>query len=332
MERRRLGQTGLAITPIGLGTWAIGGGDWCLGWGPQRDSDSIATIRRAVALGINWIDTAGAYGLGRAEVIISRALRGFPRSVRPLLFTTGGFVWDDLGNVARDLSAQSIRRQVDGSLRRLGADVIDLYQLDPTSGADCALPALGGSLEDAWATLAMLQQEGKVRAIGVTNCSTSQLARLWDIAPVASVQTRYSLLRRDAETDLLPLCAARGIAVLAASPMESGLLTGTMTAERWRRLPHNDWRRWCARFHADEIPHALRITAGLREIGHRHGVGPGAMAVAWTLQRCEIVGAIVGARTPQQIDALAPAAPLRLSGAELAELQDLSIHPQMSAR
>ena len=312
MNRRRLGHTDLAITPIGLGTWAIGGGDWCLGWGPQRDADSIATIRRAIARGINWIDTAGVYGLGRSETIIARALRGVPRADRPYVFTSSGFVWDQLGNVARDLTAASIRRQAEASLRRLERDVIDLLQLDPISGSGCPVGTNGGSPEEAWEAMAALKREGKVRFIGAINCSAHQIARLVEIAPAASIQAPYSMVTRDAEDALLPFCDTRGIGALASSPLESGLLTGAVTAERMRFLPHNDWRRCSPSFQSSKLARAAALVDWVRAVGDRHGVAPAAVAVAWTLRHPAVTAAVVGARRPEQVDDAIPAATLRL--------------------
>lgn len=324
VERRLLGNTTLAITRIGLGAWAIGGGDWCLGWGPQSDEHSVATIRRAIDLGINWIDTAGVYGLGRSETVIGRALRGLRGRERPYIFTTGGFAWDELGNVARNLTSHSIRREAETSLRRLAVDAIDLYQLDPASGEGC-LPSHGGSLEEAWATLAALQREGKVRFSGVSRCQPRQLAALERIAPIASLQTPYSLLRREIEEELLPYCTEHGIGVLASSPMESGLLTGAMTAARLRTLPHNDWRRCSPSFHPREVTRAMRLVDRLREVGARHGAAPGAVAVAWTLRQPAIAGAVAGARRPEQVDELIPAGSLRLGAEDIVALdRDMS--------
>ena len=320
MERRQLGRTDLEITPIGLGAWAIGGGDWCLGWGPQNDADSIATIRRAVDRGINWIDTAGVYGLGRSERIIARALRGVSQNDRPYVFTTCGFAWDDLGNVSRNLTAPSIRRQVEDSLRRLTVDVLDMVQLDASPRGACRVPWQGGSPREAWAALADLQRAGTVRVIGVSNCSAAQVAELGAIARVASVQAPYSLVRPDIEAELLPVVQRRGISALAASPMASGLLTGAMTPVRQQQLPCNDWRRGSPHFTGDELARANRIVDQLRRIGEHHGVVPGAVAIAWALRHPAVTATIAGARRPGQVDELASAAPLRLTEDDIANL------------
>lgn len=308
MERRRLGDTDLAITPLGLGSWAIGGGDWCLGWGPQRDDHSIATVRQAIEEGFNWIDTASAYGLGRSETLIARALRPIPPRDRPYVFTKGGVVWDELGNVSRDLTAASIRRQVDDSLRRLRVDTIDLYQIDIPSRR-CPLPSIG-SLEEGWEALARLQEVGRIRWIGLVHADRRHLA-LARIAPVSSLQTPYSLLQPEAERDLLPDATSRRIGVLASSTMASGLLTGAMTSERLQRLPHNDWRRCSPFFQPDEVARAQPFVDRLRAVGDEHGVTPGAMAVAWVLQHPSVTAVVVGARRPEQVKEIASAAYVR---------------------
>ena len=210
MDVTRLGNSSLEITPIGLGTWAIGGGDWIMGWGPQPDGESIATIRRALHRGINWIDTSAVYGLGHAETIVARALRYVPPENRPYIFTKGGLVWDALGNVSCDLDPRTITRQVDESLHRLGVESIDLYHLE-LPAPDCPIAPRFGSSKSAWEALAGLREAGKIRFIGVANPQAVELESLHRIAPLTSVEVRYSLLRRDAERDVLPLCAELGI-------------------------------------------------------------------------------------------------------------------------
>jgi len=310
----------LVITPTGLGTWAIGGGDWILGWGPQNDADSMATIRRAIELGINWIDTAGVYGLGRAETIIARALREIPLGERPYVFATCGLVWDELGNVVHNLEPDSIRRELDASLRRLNVDSIDLYQLGwPTwperSSSRC------DRLLRAWTTMHSLQREGKVRFIGASNCDHAQLACLQRIAPVTSLQAPYSLLRREIENNTLPFCVNHEIGVLAYSPMQSGLLTGAMTPDRISTLPHNDWRRWNTRFHEPMLSRALEVVNRLREVGSRYGRTPGEVAIAWTLRDGAVTAAIVGARRPRQVDELVGPASFTLDAIDIEELE-----------
>lgn len=317
MERTRLGNSDLTITKIGLGTWAIGGGDWVLGWGPQDDTESVATVRRALERGINWIDTAAVYGLGHAETVVARALREISRHERPYLFTKCSLVWDDLGNVSHNLSRQSIRAQAEASLRRLAADWIDLYQIGwPAwpSGPSADSP---GSLEEAWEEMAALQREGKVRWIGISNCGAGQLARLQSIAPVTSVGVPYSLLRREMEQRTQPYCLHGSIGVIACSTMGSGLLTGTMTSDRVGALPHNDWRRRHPFFHELALSRASRLVEGLRAVAARHGCTPGAAAIAWTLRHPRVTAAVVGARRPQQVDDIVQAASIRLSEADL---------------
>lgn len=321
MDVRRLGTSDLAITPIGLGTWAIGGGDWVCGWGPQKDAISIATIRRAIDCGINWIDTAGVYGLGQAETIVGRALRGLPHRERPLVCVSCGLVWDDLGNVSHNLRAASIRREAEGSLRRLGIDAIDLYQLGWPSWTYSPRGHDPGPIEDAWDAMATLQREGKVRHLGVSNCDVDRLARLEAIAPVTFVQEFYSLLCRQIETSTVPFCQHRGIAVVAYSPLQSGLLTGCMTPDRVKRLPHNDWRRRSSCFQEPAIAQAMHVVDRLRAVGQRLGPTPAALAVAWTLRDQSITATVVGARQPDQIEEIARAATLRLSPEDVQELE-----------
>jgi aryl-alcohol dehydrogenase-like predicted oxidoreductase len=321
VERRRLGNSDLAITPIGFGTWAIGGGDWIFGWGPQDDAQSLAALRRGIDRGINWIDTAAVYGLGRSERIVARALRDLPRHERPYVFTKCSLVWDELGNVSHSLRPQSIRREVEASLRRLEVDCIDLYQIDwpiwpsSPSGHD------PGSLEEAWATMAALRREGKVRFIGVSNCDATQLALIHPIAPVTSLQPPYSLLRREIEQRTLPFCEKHNIGVIVYSPMQSGLLTGKMTRERITLLPHNDWRRWNPAFQEPVLTRALQLVERLHAVAARYARTPGEIAIAWTLHNPAVTAAIVGARRPQQVDEIVGAASLRLSRTEIGELE-----------
>jgi aryl-alcohol dehydrogenase-like predicted oxidoreductase len=324
VNRRTLGESDLTITPIGLGAWAIGGGDWIFGWGPQKDADSLATIRRAVDRGINWIDTAAVYGLGRAESIIARALRDIPRRERPYIFTTCGLIWDELGNVSHSLNPQSIRREVEASLRRLEVDCIDLYQIGWPAGPNVPCGHDCGSLEEAWETMAALQREGKARFIGVSNCDAEQLASLRRIAPVTSLQTPYSLLRRDIEAHTLPFCEHHRISVIAASPMQSGLLSGKMTSERIASLPHNDWRRYSPDFQGIELRRALELVERLAAIGVRDARTPGAVAVAWTLHNAAVTATSVGARQPHQLDDVIGATSLQLDAEEIDELEHAS--------
>ena len=317
MDKRRLGTTDLEITPIGFGAWAIGGGGWLFGWGPQDDAASLAAITHAVDLGINWIDTAAVYGLGHSEEIVARALAEIPTARRPYLFTKCGLVWNEKGQIAHRLKADSIRREIEQSLRRLRLSTIDLYQIHWP-----ALPARGPApdIEEAWTTLAEIQRAGKVRYIGVSNFDVAQMERIRAIAPIASLQPPYSMLMPGIEADILPYCARHGIGVIAYSPMQSGLLSGTMTRERVAALPQDDWRRGSAEFQEPRLSRNLDLVERLRAIGAPCGKSPGEVAIAWTLRRPEVTGAIVGARDARQVDGVIGAATFRLSDAEIADI------------
>jgi aryl-alcohol dehydrogenase-like predicted oxidoreductase len=324
MQTRHLGHSTLAITPMGLGAWAIGG-EWRFGWGPQDDAQSIATIKRAIALGINWIDTAPAYGLGRSEEVVGRALADIPRADRPYVFTKCSLVWNEEREVTHSLRPESIRRECEASLRRLGVDRIDLYQIHwprwPAMPADYD----PGRLEDAWRTMADLRREGKIRYLGASNFTVEDLARVAPIAPIASLQPPYSLLRRDAETRALPYCRAHDIGVIVYSPMQSGLLTGRMTRERVAGLPDSDWRKGGTWFREPNLSRALEVVELLRDIGRHRGATPGEVAIAWTLHNPAVTGAIVGARRPEQLDELIKAATITLDNVELAEIDRLLV-------
>jgi aryl-alcohol dehydrogenase-like predicted oxidoreductase len=320
METRRLGQTDLHLTTVGFGAWAIGGGGWVFGWGPQDDADSMAAIQRAVALGINWIDTAAVYGLGRSEAVVARALRDIPRAERPYVFTKCSLVWDEDRNVRHTLRGESIRRECEESLRRLETDRIDLYQIHwPRWAGEAA--AAEGSVEEAWSTLADLQREGKVRHIGVSNFDADEVARAEAIAPVASLQPPYSVLRRDIEDRVLPYCREHRIGVIVYSPMQSGLLSGRMTRERIAKLPEDDWRRKATYFNEPHLTRALRVADVLGDIGARQGKTAGHVAIAWTLRHPAVTAAIVGARTPQQVEELADAGSVTLGEEDVARIE-----------
>ena len=318
MEKRRLGTTDLEITPIGFGAWAIGGGGWAFGWGPQDDAESIAAIARAVDLGINWIDTAAVYGLGHSEEIVARAVAGVPEARRPYVFTKCSLVWNEKRQISHRLKADSIRREVEGSLGRLKVDAIDLYQIHwpafPPGGA-------ASDIEEAWTALADLTRQGKLRYIGVSNFDAQQMARLAPIASIASLQPPYSLLMRGIEADVLPYCQVHQIGVIAYSPMQSGLLSGVMTRERVAALPPDDWRRNSREFQEPRLSRNLALVEHLRAIGARHGRSPGEVAIAWTLRHPAVTGAIVGARRPEQVDGFIHAATFRLSADEIAEIE-----------
>jgi aryl-alcohol dehydrogenase-like predicted oxidoreductase len=318
VRTRQLGNTDLEITPLGLGTWAIGGGNWQFGWGPQDDEASIATIHRALDLGINWIDTAAVYGLGHSEEIVAKALQG--RSTRPYIFTKGSRVWNDKGEITSSLKGQSLRREVENSLRRLQTDVIDLYQLHwPNPDED---------IEEAWRTLAKLQKEGKLRYIGVSNFNVQQMRRAQKIAPIASLQPPYSLVHPEVEKDILPYCQEQNTGVIVYSPMTSGLLTGAMSAERVAKMPEDDWRKRNPEFQEPRLSRNLQLVNLLQEIGYPHGRSAGEVAIAWVLHNPAVTGAIVGGRKPQQIDEIIGAAEFRLAGSELAQVEKfLQEHP-----
>ncbi len=313
MQTRRLGNTDMEITPLGLGTWAIGGGGWSFGWGPQDDGESIAAIHRALDLGINWIDTAAVYGLGRAEEIVGRALRERGTGERPYVFTKCSRLWNERGEISGSLKADSLRREAEASLRRLGVEVIDLYQIH--------WPIPDDDIEEGWTTLAELQRAGKVRYIGVSNFNVKQMERARAIAPISSLQPPYSLLHREIEQEILPYCQQHNIGVIVYSPMASGLLTGRMTKERIAGLPADDWRQRHPDFQEPQLSRNLALARLLGEIGYRYGRSAGEVAIAWTLRHPAVTGAIVGARRPEQISELVGAAEFRLSPSELEEIE-----------
>jgi len=311
LPTRALGRTGLQITRVGFGTWAVGGGGWEFGWGPQRDEESIAAIGRALERGVNWIDTAAAYGFGRSEQIVGRALLGL--SQRPYVFTKCSLLDDGTGHVRHVLKRDSILREAEASLERLGVDAIDLYQIH--------WPIPEEDIEEGWAAMAELKDRGLVRHIGVSNFSASQLRRIQPIAPVETIQPPYSLIDRAAEAELLPLAERDGIGVIVYSPMGSGLLTGGITRERIAAMPYDDWRKTDPRFTEPQLSRHLALAARLQAVAARHGCTPGAVAVAWTLQNPAVDGAIAGFRRPAQVDPVLAAAGLELTGQDLAEIE-----------
>jgi aryl-alcohol dehydrogenase-like predicted oxidoreductase len=314
METRRLGNSDMDITPIGIGAWAMGGGGWEFGWGPQEDSDSLAAIHEALDRGINWIDTAAVYGLGRSETVVGRALKG--RTKRPFVFTKCSMVWNEHGEIGHSLKAASIRREVEDSLRRLDIDVIDLYQVhwpDPAAG-----------IEEGWTEMARLKDEGKVRHIGVSNFSVQQMRRAQRIAPITSLQPPYSLLARDAEEEILPYALKSNVGVIVYSPMYSGLLSGTMTRARIAQFAPDDWRQRNPNFQEPLLSRNLRLVQLLREIGDRYGRTAGEVAIAWTLHNFAVTAAIVGVRTPEQVRGIIGAGEFRLDILEAAQI-DLAL-------
>jgi aryl-alcohol dehydrogenase-like predicted oxidoreductase len=313
---QRLGNTDMTITRVGFGAWAIGGGGWSYGWGPQDDAASIAAIRHAVGLGINWIDTAAIYGLGHSEEVVGEALRAIPADARPFVFTKCGLIADParpFEDPVRTLAPASIRREVEGSLRRLGVERIDLYQCHWPDG-------IGTPVEDSWAEMARLVEAGKVRAVGVSNFDVPLLERAQGIHPVASLQPPFSLIHRDAGADVIPWAAAHGAGVIVYSPMQSGILTDAFSAELVARMAPDDWRRRAGSFNAPELGRNIALRDALRPIAARHGTTVSAVAVAWTLAWPGVTGAIVGARTAAQVDGWIAGGSLVLSPEDLNEI------------
>ncbi len=305
---KQLGNSSLHLTSIGFGAWAIGGGDWQYAWGHQEDQDSIDAIHRALDAGVNWIDTAAVYGLGHSEEVVAKALK--TASTKPYVFTKCGMIWDDKRQITQSLT--QIRREVEDSLRRLQIDVIDLYQIHwPVPDAD---------VEEGWTAMADLQQQGKVRYIGVSNFNVNQMERALKIAPITSLQPPYSMINRSVEPEILPFCQKNGIGVINYSPMQSGLLTGAMTKERVQQMPDDDFRKKAKNFQEPQLSRNLELATLLGKIGERHGVGAGVVAIAWTLRHPAVTAAIVGGRSAKQVEGILPAAGLRLSEAELTEI------------
>lgn len=313
LPTRPFGTTDMAITRVGFGAWAIGGGDWSFGWGPQDDDDSIAAIRHSVESGINWIDTAAVYGLGHSEDVVARALADLPENDRPYVFTKGGLIWDESNRnapAARVGAPDSLRRELDASLQRLGVERIDLYQLH--------WPAEDGTpLEEYWPVFVEMKAQGKVRAIGLSNHFVPQLDAAEAIGHVDSLQPIFNPIVRDAAGDVIPWCHAHRTAVIPYSPMMSGLLTGGWSKERSASLDPADWRTKTTMFKGKELEAGLALADGLRPIAERHGVSVGTIAIAWTLAFEGVTGAIVGARSPEQIDGWIAAATLELGAQDL---------------
>jgi aryl-alcohol dehydrogenase-like predicted oxidoreductase len=313
MKKRKLGNSDLEITPIGFGAWAIGGDGWQFGWGTQQDVDSMAAIRRALELGVNWIDTAAVYGLGHSEEIVAKTLAEWS-GPRPYVFTKCGMIWNKKGEIDYSLRGESIRRECENSLRRLKVDVIDLYQIH---WPDDEL----ARTEEGWTELAKLQQEGKVRWIGVSNFNLAELRKVQAIAPITSIQPPYSLIRREIESEILPWCQQNNVGVIVYSPMASGLLTGAMSRERAAALPAEDWRSRNREFTEPKLSQNLALAERLSVIGKRRGRSAGEVAIAWTLRLPAVTGAIVGARRPEQVDGIIGGAELELSAQELAKIE-----------
>ncbi|HWB33396.1 MAG TPA: aldo/keto reductase [Acidobacteriaceae bacterium] len=319
MRISQLGTSDLWLTPIGFGAWAISGSNWAYSWGPQDDKVSIAAIHRALELGINWIDTAAVYGLGHSEEIVGRAVK--ESSFKPFVFTKCGMVWNDKREITR--TTRHIRRECEESLRRLQKETIDLYQIHwPVDGED---------MYEAWEVMADLKKEGKVRYIGLSNFPVPEMERLLSAAPITSLQPPYSMINRSIEQEILPFCRDHNIGVINYSPQHSGLLTGAMTRERVAAFPPDDFRRNAKNYQEPHLSRNLAIATFLKEIGSRHNVSAGVVAIAWTLANPAITAAIVGARSPEQVDGVWPATSFQLSKDEIAEIEAfLKAHPAYS--
>jgi aryl-alcohol dehydrogenase-like predicted oxidoreductase len=312
LSRRPLGRSGLEITTVGFGAWATGGGGWAFGWGPQDDAASVAAIHHAVRLGINWIDTAAVYGLGHSEEVVGRAVRALPPADRPLVFTKCGLQWDEktpMVQAKRSLRPDLVAKGCDESLRRLGVERIDLFQFHWPDES-------GVAVEDSWAAMARLVEQGKVRTAGVSNFDVKLLERCEKIRHVDSLQPPFSLVRRQVAEAEIPWCAAHGTGVIVYSPMQSGLLTETFTEARMATLPADDWRRKSPQFQPPNLAKNLALRDALRPLAARRGVSVGALAVAWTLAWPGVSGAIVGARSPEQVDGWIGAAGIELTPEE----------------
>jgi aryl-alcohol dehydrogenase-like predicted oxidoreductase len=311
LKTTQFGRTGLEITRVGFGAWAIGGGGWEFGWGPQDDEQSIGAIHRALAQGVNWIDTAAAYGFGRSEQTVGRALRGV--TPLPYVFTKCSLVEGPDRTVAHSLKRDSILREADASLARLGLDAIDVYQIHwPNPATD---------IEEGWAALAELKEQGLVRHIGVSNFDVDQLRQIQQIAPVETLQPQYSLIERGVEPEILPFADEEGIGVIVYSPMGSGMLSGGMTRERVEHMPQDDWRKHDARFNEPQLSRNLELVDRLKQVADRYDTTPGAIAIAWTLRNPAVDGAIVGFRRPDQVDPMLAAANLTLTDEDVAEIE-----------
>jgi aryl-alcohol dehydrogenase-like predicted oxidoreductase len=308
-----LGTTGLEITRIGFGAWAIGGGGWEAGWGPQDDDESVAAIRHALEQGVNWIDTAAAYGFGHSERIVGRALEGVTE--RPYVFTKGSLLEGPGRRIVHNLRRDSLIREAEASLERLGIDAIDLYQIH--------WPIPDEDIEEAWSAFAELKEQGFVRHIGVSNFNVEQLRRIQSIAPVETLQPPYSLVAREIEGEILPFAEREGIGVIVYSPMGSGLLSGGITRERIASLAEDDWRKHDRRFREPQLSRHLALVDRLTAVAARYDTAPGAVAVAWTLRNPAVDGAIVGFRRPDQVDSILAAAGLQLADADVAEIEDI---------
>ena len=312
---RQLGNSDMHLSTVGFGAWAIGGGNWAYAWGAQDDNDSLAAIRAALDGGMNWIDTAAVYGLGHSEEVVGQAIK--QTGTQPFLFSKCSLTWGDDRNIVSSL--KRVRQECEASLKRLGVETIDLYQIH--------WPKPEEELEEGWSTMVDLQKEGKIRWLGVSNFNVAQMQRVQKIAPITSLQPPYSMIERTVEADILPFCLEHNIGVINYSPMQSGLLTGAMTRERIQGMPEDDHRRRRPDFTEPQLTRNLALADRLKQIGARHNVEAGVVAIAWTLHHPAIAAAIVGGRSAKQVEGVLPAATFHLSDAEFQEIgQSLTDH------
>lgn len=313
MQTRQLGNSDLHITPLGIGAWAMGGAGWAFSWGEQDDNDSVAAIHAALDKGLNWIDTAAVYGLGHSEEVVAKAVKG--RASRPYVFTKCARTWGEDRQIRKSLKRESIFAECEASLRRLQVDTIDLYQIH--------WPEPDEDVEEGVDALAELRNQGKVRWFGVSNFSVEQMKRAQAIAPITSLQPPYSILQPEIEAGVLAHCGATKVGVIVYAPMKSGMLTGAMTRERLASLPADDFRLRNPFFQEPMLTRNLAMVEVLREIGNGHGRTPGEVAIAWTLRRPEVTGAIVGMRSAKQVDGVVGAADFRLTPEEIALIANI---------
>jgi aryl-alcohol dehydrogenase-like predicted oxidoreductase len=321
MTTKRLGNSDMDITRIGVGAWAIGGGGWAFGWGPQDDNESVEAIRAAIDQGMNWIDTAAVYGLGHSEEVVAKALKGI--SKKPYVFTKCARVWDESRKIGKRLKADSVKKECEDSLRRLKLDVIDLYQIH--------WPEPDEDIEEGWGAMAKLKEEGKVRWIGLSNFSAEQMRRVQPIAPITSLQPQYSMLAKEAEESILPYTKANNIGVIVYSPMRNGLLSGGMTKERVANFPEDDFRRNRPDFQEPKLTKNLELAELLRKIGSKHGRTPGEVAIAWTLLNPAVTAAIVGVRSAKQVEGVIGAGDLSLSAVDIQQIEDFLLEIKTAA-
>jgi len=313
MRTRKLGSTGVELSVIGFGAWALGGGGWAFGWGPQDDAKSIDAIRAALDIGVNWIDTAPVYGLGHSEEVVGKAIKG--ARDRIFLATKCGLVWSDKGKIKGFIDKQSVRKETEDSLRRLGVDVIDLLQIH--------WPTKEKKDLEAWETMADLIDEGKIRYAGVSNFNIDRLEKISAIHKPASLQPPYSMLERGVEKELLGYCASNGTGVIAYSPLQCGLLTGGFSRARLENLPDDDFRRKDKQFQEPVFSSNLKLVEGLKAIADEAGMTCAQLALSWVLRREEVTSAITGARSPSQIEETAKAADRELGAEENEAIENL---------